>query len=144
MGAILKAPPCQHCHSGQVKLRRLVASDGTSRISWWCLTCERWAQNPVTWIAHSLVKAELSRWKASIEDIQVVGDYSEQTPCVICGKPGQWHHWAPQAMSERFGEDWFKWPCAYLCEYHHQLWHCIVTPSLTSWKMPVRTIKERG
>jgi hypothetical protein len=64
-------------------------------------------------------------------DIPLVADYSAENTCVICGQPGETHHWAPQAMSEQFGDDWFHWPVCPLCQGHHRLWHQIVTPELT-------------
>jgi hypothetical protein len=133
--AAIVAPTCEHCGKDGTKLRRIITGSGVSMVAWRCMICDRWAKKPVQWLKHDeLCQWLQSRWRAGLDDIPIVNDYSDQTPCAICGAPGQWHHWAPQAWAEQFGEEWTKWPCTYLCERHHQLWHRIVTPALVGWK----------
>lgn len=127
--AILK-PGCRRCGGNDIKLRRQIKANGSVAIGWWCLECHRWAIPGGAWLKHSEVEAHLLPFKSKIEDIPVAEDYSQDHPCVICGEPGEWHHFAPQAWAEEFGDDWRLWPGAYLCIKHHQQWHRIVTPSL--------------
>lgn len=74
------------------------------------------------WLGHAALGGR------HIEDLPIVNDYSNASPCIICGEPGEWMHWAPQALAARFGPDWTKWPQDPLCVKHHTLWHRIVWP----------------
>jgi hypothetical protein len=132
MAPELKAPPCERCGSTNVKLRRQIIGSGAVQIAWWCTVCKRWAQRVPRWLPHAYVTLALSALKPArtIEDIPVVSDYSETSPCIICGGPSESHHWAPRALSDAFGDDWDKWPQAPLCVRHHRMWHDIVTPNL--------------
>ena len=130
--SIIERPTCHKCGGKNVRLRRQISASGVAIVAWRCLDCDRWAVWPVNWIKHEYLSAYLEPY--CIDDIPIIADYSDQTPCVICGEPGQLHHFAPQAWSARFGPEWHLWPCAYLCDKHHQLWHKIVTPVLTKWK----------
>jgi len=94
------------------------------------MSCERWAEKPVHWLKHDSLREKLEAQGNTLEEIPTVGDYSGLQPCVICGEPGEIHHWAPQALQEAFGEEWIKWPTAPLCLKHHRLWHRVVTPAL--------------
>ena len=82
------------------------------------------------WLSHAELREKLERRGYTFDDIPTVENYSSLQPCAICGKPGEIHHWAPQAWADDFGEDWTRWPTAPLCLEHHQKWHRIVTPSL--------------
>lgn len=126
----MKKPRCAHCQGESVKLRANVTSSGVRQVAWRCLSCERWAEKPVHWIGYAALTVYLRQFKASLDDIPIVHDYSSATPCVICGEPGEMHHWAPRAYQARFGDDWVLWPMAPLCQRHHHLWHTIVTPDL--------------
>lgn len=129
MGALIR-PACQRCRGSNVKLRRQIIVNGTSQLGWWCLNCERWAERPIRWLSHEQLTVELGRYRATIEDVPIIKDESEERPCIICGAPGEYHHWAPQALSGAFGHEWVRWPGAWLCMYHHRLWHRVVTPML--------------
>ena len=130
---IHKPQYCERCNSTNIKLRRALLINGVSRIAWWCMSCERWAIHLGPAIPHTDVTAFMAQYGSTIEDIPIVRDDSMECPCVICGKPGEWHHWAPQSMGNAFGADHIRWPGAFLCIYHHHLWHDIVTPGLL-WK----------
>jgi len=127
----LKVPACAHCgSSASVKLRKHIIANGKTQIAWWCIDCERWALKPPHWIKHALVAHRLEKQGATIDDIPAIADHSDATPCIICGEPGEVHHWAPQAYRDEFGDDWWAYPTAHLCDYHHKQWHKIVTPQL--------------
>ena len=132
MGTALTAPICTHCGGCKVKLRRQVASSGVSQVAWRCLECDRWAENPPIWLSHAVLNSALARWQAKVTDLEIIADYSADHPCIICGRPGEDHHWAPQALAKNFGDDWPLWPMAYLCKEHHDLWHRTVTPYLVA------------
>jgi hypothetical protein len=136
MVKILDTPTCQHCGSSNVKLRRYIISNGTSQISWRCLDCNRWAEKIRMSISYDIILGILRKWGKVLKDLPIAEDRSSDTPCVVCGAPGEYHHWAPSAWNIRFGEEWNKWPCSYLCPKHHHLWHAIVTPTLTKFVEP--------
>ena len=127
-------PSCMRCNSANVKWRAQIISNGTRQIAPYCLDCNRWAETPPRWIPHEIVNIELFNHGKVIGNIPVVADYSNASNCVICGQPGEYHHWAPQALSEPFGEDWNNWPGVHLCIRHHLQWHKIVTPQLSQKK----------
>lgn len=128
---------CAHCGSTELKLRRQLIVSGAAQIAWRCLHCGRWAETSPHWIAHDTLLRYLRRWDAKIDTIPLVADYSVEQPCIICGKPGEYHHWAPQCLADAFGEDWGRWPGAALCVFHHRLWHDTVTPELSRIKARV-------
>ena len=124
------APRCSRCNGDRVLLRRQIAGNGVNQFGWWCEKCERWAVKGKAFLPHDLVMGWLRKHNIEPDQIPIIADYSHETPCVICGDPGEWHHWAPQALANQGGEDWHKYPGAYLCRHHHRLWHMIVTPEL--------------
>lgn len=111
-------------------MRQHISANGTSQFAWYCMDCKRWALRPPQWIKHDVLKRQLAKQDAVLEDIPITEDYRNALPCVVCGEPGEMHHWAPQAYSESFGEDWYLWPLEALCIRHHRRWHQIVTPDL--------------
>jgi hypothetical protein len=131
MAAMITIPTnCAHCGGHDVRLRRLRNGNASEHIAFYCLDCERWAEYPIRWLKRSELEERLAKQGTRIDQIPLLDDYSDRQPCIICGAPGEWHHWAPQSMSENFAPDWFKWPGAYLCREHHMLWHHVVTPEL--------------
>lgn len=131
MGTPLDKPKaCAHCGSSQILLRKQRIASGVFQYGWYCITCDRWAINPTKWIPHAILKLALEKQGKSIDDIPCLNDYSSQCPCIVCGHPGEVHHWAPQALKERFGANWTDWPTNCLCREHHHLWHTVVTPYL--------------
>lgn len=126
----LSKPRCIHCDSPNTKLRRQIIVDGTSQVAWRCVKCDRWAENPPKWIRHEDANKLLRQWCAEIDDLPIVEDHSDRQLCIICGEPGQNHHFAPKVLAEAFGGDWGKWPEVNLCLKHHRLWHDTVTSGL--------------
>lgn len=127
----MRPPECRHCGSKNVKLRTNVTTSGVRQFAWRCLDCDRWAEKPIRWLGHEYLSAQLKRlYGATLDQIPAVEDYSGEHPCVICGAPGEVHHWAPRAYKDEFGDDWWDWPTAPLCRKHHRLWHRVVTPEL--------------
>lgn len=95
------------------------------------MNCNRSAQENGPALPYEEVKKVLAPFGQSIDDLPIVKDNTNsQEVCVVCGSPAEWHHWAPTAYAEKFGEDWSLYPTAPLCRYHHFLWHDIVTPGL--------------
>ena len=124
-------PDCRRCHRRDaVKLRRQIATDGTNQAGWYCLRCERWAVEGKPFLSHIEIDKILRPFNRHLEDLPILQDLSGAMPCIICGRPAQGHHWAPQAYSEAFGAEWGQWPIAPLCKEHHMLWHRTVTPEL--------------
>ena len=124
-------PACHRCNKPEgVKLRRLINVGGATMIAWRCMDCDCWAESPMHWIKHETVR-EIIGQRFALDDIPVFEDY--RSACDICGKPGaQLHHFLPQALAqhEEVFSDWRQW-CkfqSYLCQYHHDLWHDLVTP----------------
>lgn len=124
-------PPCYNCgKTDNVLLRRVINTGGAVMVAWRCTACQTWALYPVQWIKHEAVK-QIIGGKHSIDDIPIYEDY--RTPCDVCGKMGaQLHHFFPQTFA-RHAEVFNDWPqwckfSANLCQYHHDLWHDLVTP----------------
>jgi hypothetical protein len=128
-GTGIERPRCARCYSLEhVKMRRQITASGVSQIAWYCEKCKRWAELPVRWQPHDLLIPALAKQGATIDNLPVVNDRSHTAPCVICGEPGEWMHWAPQALAEQFGPEWGKWPQDPLCVKHHRQWHDTVWP----------------
>ena len=127
----MKKSICSHCGSSkEVRLRTNISSNGVYSIGWYCLSCQRWAENPMKWLKYPVVRKYLDFFGKSIVDIPILENRSDTNPCVICGEPGECHHLAPQAYKKEFGEEWETWPIFNLCRYHHSKWHRIITPEL--------------
>lgn len=134
----MKHPICAHCGSIRTKLRKQITSSGAIQVAWICTECHRWAELPHRWISHDFINAEFKKGQrtenSTIDSIPTIKDSSNMNPCIICGAPGEEHHWAPQAYKSDFGKEWMSWPTSSLCLEHHRQWHNIVTPSLVTHK----------
>lgn len=133
--SVIEKPNCYRCQRSQdIVLRRNIAANGTSQVFWYCKKCKDQAAWGGAWIAHPIVMQYLSHWSKTIDDIPVAKDYRQQTPtCIICGSSDtEYHHWFPQKFydDEEVKPQAALWSevGAYLCRYHHRLWHRIVTP----------------
>jgi len=139
----MQAPTCYRCGQLQaVKLRRIVNAAGASMVAWRCTDCDQWAENPPKWISHGLVQKAMARFGKTIDDLPAVADYS--ATCDICGRRGATcHHFLPQCLADHdeINGEWSAWSnfSANLCQYHHDLWHDLVTP----W-MPGRGNSRKG
>lgn len=126
-----KRPRCERCnHIKPVVLRRNVASNGVNQFFWWCSNCEKPAIKGSKLIGHEVINHWINGGllRATVDDIPVVNDYSTKQFCEVCGVQGaEVHHFAPQALADLFGDNWYLWPVAYLCKPHHDLWHSVVT-----------------
>jgi len=131
MGGIEK-PKCERCGGNNVKLRRYIISNGDTQFRWQCMDCGKCALKSSQNVSHTQAEALAAQYDKTTTDIPIAADYSQDTACAVCGKLGtEVHHWAPQALSDQFGDDWYNWPTVHLCREHHQQWHRIVTPYLT-------------
>jgi hypothetical protein len=121
---------CNHCRcSKAVKLRRNITKSNHSQFYWYCTDCQRKATSmEVYFIPHEVIRYWIANGLLpDMESIPIINDYRGE-PCIICGETGvQFHHFAPQAFRELFGEEWIRWPGAYLCDEHHRQWHSVVT-----------------
>lgn len=137
-----KRRPCAHCGAGveNIEMYRTVKRSGDSQYYWFCMACNRRAAAGAGenigyelldfWIAHNKFPGITKR-----EEFTLLHVYEGQ-PCVVrgCGDTEtQEHNWAPKGMAPSFGPDWVNWPTAYLCKYHHEQWHAIITPDLVRY-----------
>jgi len=134
MDAMIEAPACERCGSKDVKIRRYIISNGDTQFRWQCQKCGRCAEKTGQNISHTLIRHLAEHYGITISDIPIAVDYSQDVVCTICGKKGaEVHHWAPQALKDRFGDEWTRWPTAHLCRAHHQhyrqriLWVGLIT-----------------
>lgn len=131
---------CDHCCSNRaVVLRRSLARNGVDHFLWYCERCERNAKRAGMWIPHRTIEAWVRAGRLPSTDvIPYVADYTNEDTCAVCGDPAvEWHHWAPRALAEFFGDDWSRWPQESLCREHHIQWHSILT-----WWLPGETDPE--
>jgi len=122
---------CLKCEQDRtVVLVRNITSSGTSQVFWMCETCEKRAEKK--FIKHEIIEGS----GYVIDEIRIKEDYSNQTPCIICGEPGEFHHWMPQAFIKEYSlnSKWYRIG-DFLCHHHHvDIWHDIVTPGLVPKK----------
>ncbi len=106
-------------HDGEYREVRIQVANGHWQVRTQCLKC-----NEVYGPARGNHRADFKQLP--------IGEWSYLNPaCAVCGeKFTAYHHWLPRALAKMAGESCEAWPGAYLCEYHHRLWHQIVTPGL--------------
>jgi hypothetical protein len=127
----MSKPACHNCGtSDNVLLRRIINAGGASMVAWRCTGCQTWTPSPAQWIKHETVKAIIGG-RHTIDNIPIYEDY--RIPCAICGAMGaQYHHWFPQVFKDHaeVSPEWGAWAGhgIELCQYHHDLWHDLVTP----------------
>lgn len=103
-------------------------SNGCFHVTEYCYECESRVGD---WIP----KASLSERGLEPDDLPIVGGVVSDEPCAVygCKRVGvEDHHWAPQRLRDWFGDEYSGYPQTYLCRYHHDLWHRVVTPELKS------------
>jgi hypothetical protein len=105
-----------------------------------CLKGEHSIAKPGTdWIGHDKVKAA----GINVEDLPVIKDYTGRAVCAVCGnKETQYHHWMPKHLVTDGIAD--QWPGDYLCKYHHDMWHRIVTPNMHMRKRKDEHVQDRS
>lgn len=113
-------------------LRRARFTNGSLHFFWQCQWCTKNAQGSKQWIKKATVEEWLQSGKLkanSLDDIPIAIDYiTGDVSCVVCGQPAvEYHHFAPQALSAYFGDEWARYPTTYFCKKHHDLWHNVVT-----------------
>lgn len=126
-------PVCHKCgHKQNVKLRYQITVNDQCQFFWYCTSCK--CRTPD---GAFLPKGLINKFKMP-EKFWTVGllkDNRHDVACVVCGKKGaELHHFAPQSLKEYFGENWCKWPTAYLCVMCHRLWHSAVTPHMPGYR----------
>lgn len=126
----MNKPTCHKCGSqSSIVLRRVINAGGATMVAWRCERCDTWTPSPAKWIRHDEAAQIIGGF--SVDVIPIQEDY--RIPCAICGRPGaQYHHFLPQVLSmhPEVLPDWSHWSGygANLCQYHHDLWHDLVTP----------------
>lgn len=123
--------PCEYCQSTNVKLRRWRTGNGPIQYRWYCEDCTRIARKQGQNIPYWIVEHwhETGSLRIPPDEIPLIDDYSEQHKCCVCGAAcAEEHHFAPRSLGDYFGGEWDKWPTAWLCKDHHDLWHSVVTP----------------
>lgn len=120
-------PQCHRCNSvSNVVLRYNITASKTNQYFWYCASCECITPIPPQkmFLPHSLIKS----WNLPDEFYEkaLIKDNSNENPCAVhrCKNVGtEHHHFAPVKM---WGNDAGWWPTAYLCKYHHRLWHDVI------------------
>jgi hypothetical protein len=67
----MNRPTCARCHGDSV-LRRQITSNGSQLIAWYCLACDWWAEQPITWLPHTPLRAQLAKRGKCLEDVPLV------------------------------------------------------------------------
>jgi hypothetical protein len=107
-------------HTGPQTIVRTKIADGSWQVRSECDECHRLFGTAI---------------KQDYLDMESLSDYSQEChnpPCARCGHPDtQLHHYFPQSLARKSGENPDDWPTEYLCSKHHfDVWHRIVTPQL--------------
>ncbi len=137
-GTVNRPTECPVCHAERdaVVLRRQTDAAGRAMIAWYCKSHAGWAGRTPKWLPHDNLAAYLTPKGKSIADVPLLTDHEAQNPpCVICSKtPSQYHHWLPRMFFEHpeIIQQVMAWDRlgGYLCQYHHDLWHDLVTPAM--------------
>lgn len=129
-------PECSNCKCAKaVKLTRQITTSGITQAFWYCYSCERFAiagqfashEHCYEVFAYLAYRYPNRAWPKSIDELPLLSDRSNVTPCVICGAPGEFNHWMPQAHRNHpdVTNDWPAWRQfgEYLCRKHHMIWH---------------------
>lgn len=127
-----KRRPCVHCGADIdcLVMFRVVTASGIDQYRWACSVCWKFSTLTVDNIPHDVINSWVAAGHIPARaDIPVWSDYTGER-CAVCGAiGGELHHWAPEALADKFPE-WNSWPAAYLCRKHHREWHEVVTPYL--------------
>lgn len=114
-------------HRGGFKLVRVTIANGDTQIKMRCDDCRNVYGDAV---GHELVDmAELDAYETGYRNPN----------CARCGNPDtELHHYFPQALARKAGENPDEWPSEYLCAGCHGKWHNAVTPGLVTrrWIAP--------
>ena len=128
-------PTCHRCKAAEnVLLRYNIISNGARQYFWYCTHCER-ITPPGIFLTHELIKT----WNLgqAFYDKALLKNYSGSKTCAVEGCPNtdtEQHHFAPR---EFWGSDADCWPTAYICRYHHRLWHDVMGGSKQYTRDPV-------
>lgn len=131
-----KRRPCINCNAGVERqyMTRTITASSVNQFRWMCAGCGKNPRITVDNIAHDVIDLWISSgFIPKIDDIEIANNYQAHQ-CEICDAVGvELHHFAPQSMSDDFGDTWCKWPTIYLCPFHHRLWHELVTPQMSGY-----------
>lgn len=110
------------------KLVRNITQSGVSQVYWYCILGSHAITKGGGFISHEKIKSA----GFDPDSLPVIENYSGNELCAVCQSPfTELHHFAPKHL---FGTDADKWPTAYLCKPHHDLWHELVTPNMPGVK----------
>lgn len=141
---LLDKPHCSKCDGFKVvKLMRVTAANGHNHVVWYCTSCGQYVKDGKRlWLPSRLVSEFLTYWStrlsernlpSTIDELPQLKDYTGQEPCAICGVTAtEYNHFMPQVFRDDpdIATDWAEWDKmgAWLCDYHHRLWHSKVAP----------------
>lgn len=105
---------CEHCNVPGIVYRQ-TNGNGAFVIVERCPKCRRNTRPGQPFLSKKGIE--------NIDALPMFVDFMEQSePCSVFGcerKDTEYHHFAPRHLFE----DAEDWPGAYLCKYHHMLWH---------------------
>lgn len=142
---MLHRPMCASCSGIKtVRLYRMIAINGAEHIAWWCTSCQRYVKDEMgrLFLPGKAVTEFINYWHAvseqpnlpkSIAELPLLKEHAGGEPCAICGNTAtEYNHFMPQAFKDApdIAPEWAEWDKlgAWLCEYHHRLWHANVAP----------------
>jgi hypothetical protein len=140
----MQRPTCLECNCVKpVRLFRIIAANGARYIAWWCTGCERYVKDGNRlFLPDPRVAEFIAYWHAvstqptlasSIDELPLLKEHAGGEPCAICGyTKTEYNHFMPQAFKSDadIEPEWARWDMqgAWLCNYHHRLWHAKVAP----------------
>lgn len=114
--------PCAKCGHSKCTLVKTPKFDGSFQV--W-LKCDKCNKN-FRGSAQFLKQAGLDMDKIPVYD----PNPAKREKCVVRGCNNydvQYHHFAPRHLFQMDADDW---PVLPVCNFHHSLWHALVTPGM--------------
>lgn len=111
--------------------QRRINADGSTAVRVWCDRCARRATLNVSVSLRAFKPNELAAMEV-YADYQA--KYGETCSVTGCGRTDtQLNHWFPRCLDYELAE---RFPKSYLCRYHHDVWHRMVTPWMFEHEVP--------
>lgn len=142
---LLQRPACAECGGIKiVRLYRVIASNGAEHVAWYCTSCQRYVKDDqkrlflptkqvAEFISYCHAVSARPNLPKSIAELPLLKEHHNGEPCAICGfTETEYNHFMPQAFKDDadVAPEWAEWDKlgAWLCEYHHRLWHAKIAP----------------